>query len=159
MSDLILGVSAFYHDSAAALVADGVPVAAAQEERFTRRRHDPSFPSRAVAYCLDEQGVSLDDISAVAYYEDPRLKFRRLLATFAGAAPTGFASFRDTLPAWLGRSGKLRTDATVRAELAALGRGPGPRVVGPPPSRVARGLRLLPEPVRIRGRALHRRRR
>ncbi|MEU3977769.1 carbamoyltransferase family protein [Streptomyces bacillaris] len=128
MSDLILGVSAFYHDSAAALVADGVPVAAAQEERFTRRRHDPSFPSRAVAYCLDEQGVSLDDISAVAYYEDPRLKFRRLLATFAGAAPTGFASFRDTLPAWLGRSGKLRTDATVRAELAALGRGRVPEL-------------------------------
>ncbi|NEE44166.1 hypothetical protein G3M55_06035, partial [Streptomyces sp. SID8455] len=77
MSDLILGVSAFYHDSAAALIADGVPVAAAQEERFTRRRHDPSFPSRAVEYCLDEQGVSLDDVSAVAYYEDPRLKFRR----------------------------------------------------------------------------------
>ncbi|MGW5798530.1 carbamoyltransferase family protein [Streptomyces bacillaris] len=128
MSDLILGVSAFYHDSAAALVADGVPVAAAQEERFTRRRHDPSFPSRAVAYCLDEQGVSLDDISAVAYYEDPRLKFRRLLATFAGAAPTGFTSFRDTLPAWLGRSGKLRTDATVRAELAALGRGRVPEL-------------------------------
>ncbi|MFE3721538.1 carbamoyltransferase family protein [Streptomyces cyaneofuscatus] len=123
MSDLILGVSAFYHDSAAALIADGVPVAAAQEERFTRRRHDPSFPSRAVAYCLDEQGVSLDDVSAVAYYEDPRLKFRRVLATFAGAAPTGFASFRDTLPAWLGPGGKLRTADTVRAELAALGRG------------------------------------
>ncbi|CAD5934852.1 carbamoyltransferase family protein [Streptomyces cyaneofuscatus] len=123
MSDLILGVSAFYHDSAAALIADGVPVAAAQEERFTRRRHDPSFPSRAVAYCLDEQGVSLDDVSAVAYYEDPRLKFRRVLATLAGAAPTGFASFRDTLPSWLGPGGKLRTADTVRAELAALGRG------------------------------------
>ncbi|MFZ4272655.1 carbamoyltransferase [Streptomyces arboris] len=123
MSDLILGVSAFYHDSAAALIADGVPVAAAQEERFTRRRHDPSFPARAVAYCLDEQGVSLDDVSAVAYYEDPRLKFRRVLATFAGAAPTGFASFRDTLPTWLGPGGKLRTADTVRAELAALGRG------------------------------------
>ncbi|MFJ8756239.1 carbamoyltransferase [Streptomyces cyaneofuscatus] len=123
MSDLILGVSAFYHDSAAALIADGVPVAAAQEERFTRQRHDPSFPSRAVEYCLDEQGVSLDDVSAVAYYEDPRLKFRRVLATFGGAAPTGFASFRDTLPAWLGPGGKLRTADTVRAELAALGRG------------------------------------
>ncbi|MEE1754119.1 carbamoyltransferase family protein [Streptomyces sp. SP18CS02] len=123
MSDLILGVSAFYHDSAAALISDGVPVAAAQEERFTRRRHDSSFPSRAVEYCLDEQGVSLDDISAVAYYEDPRLKFRRVMATFAGAAPTGFPSFRDTLPAWLGPGGKLRTDDTVRAELKALRRG------------------------------------
>ncbi|MGY1456580.1 carbamoyltransferase family protein [Streptomyces sp. SS8] len=128
MSDLIIGVSAFYHDSAAALVADGVPVAAAQEERFSRRRHDPSFPSRAIAYCLDEQGVSLDDVSAVAYYEDPRLKFRRVLATFAGAAPTGFASFRDTLPAWLGREGKLRTADTVRAGLAALGRGRVPEL-------------------------------
>ncbi|MER5768950.1 carbamoyltransferase family protein [Streptomyces sp. NPDC001985] len=128
MSDLILGVSAFYHDSAAALVADGVPVAAAQEERFSRRRHDPSFPSLAVAYCLDEAGASLDDLAAVAYYEDPRLKFRRVLSTFGGAAPTGFASFRDTLPAWTGRGGKLRTADTVRAELAALGRGAVPEV-------------------------------
>ncbi|MBN0049114.1 carbamoyltransferase [Streptomyces actuosus] len=123
MPDRIIGISAFYHDSAAALISDGVPVAAAQEERFSRRRHDSSFPSRAVEYCLDEAGVSLEDVSAVAYYEDPRLKFRRVLATFAGAAPTGFTSFRDTLPAWLGSGGKLRTAEIVRAELAALGRG------------------------------------
>ncbi|MET9449788.1 carbamoyltransferase family protein [Streptomyces cinerochromogenes] len=128
MSDLILGVSAFYHDSAAALIADGVPVAAAQEERFSRRRHDPSFPAAAVRYCLDEAGATLDDVSAVAYYEDPRLKFRRVLATFLGAAPTGFASFRDTLPSWLGAGGKLRTADRVRAELEGLGLGRVPEL-------------------------------
>ncbi|QNP68695.1 carbamoyltransferase [Streptomyces roseirectus] len=128
MPERIIGVSAFYHDSAAALVIDGVPVAAAQEERFSRRRHDSAFPSRAVEYCLDEAGLSLDDISAVAYYEDPSLKFRRVLATFAGAAPTGWPSFRDTLPAWLGSGGKLRTADTVRREFAKLGRGRVPEL-------------------------------
>lgn len=129
MSDLILGISAFYHDSAAALVADGVAVAAAQEERFSRRRHDSAFPELAVRYCLDHQGIRLDDLSAVAYYEDPRLKFRRILATYAGAAPGGFASFRDTAPAWLSRDGKLHATQTVRAELAALDLGRVPEVV------------------------------
>ncbi|WP_061293204.1 carbamoyltransferase family protein [Herbidospora cretacea] len=128
MSDLVLGISAFYHDSAAALVAGGVPVAAAQEERFTRKRHDAAFPSRAVEYCLDEAGVSFDDISAVAYYEDPRLKFRRVLATFAGAAPTAFPFFRDALPPWLARNGKRHTDRTVHRELRKLGRGRVPEV-------------------------------
>ncbi|MEV6567274.1 carbamoyltransferase family protein [Streptomyces kronopolitis] len=128
MTDLVLGIAAYYHDSAAALVADGVPVAAAQEERFSRRRHDPAFPAQAVEYCLDEYGVSLDDLSAVAYYEDPRLKFKRVLSTFKGAAPMGFASFRDTLPAWLSRGGKLHTADTVRDELAALGRGRVPEL-------------------------------
>ncbi|KPC64159.1 carbamoyltransferase family protein [Streptomyces chattanoogensis] len=121
MSDLVLGISAYYHDSAAALVADGVPVAAAQEERFSRVRHDSAFPRLAVEYCLREAGVTLDDVSAVAYYEDPALKFRRVLTTFAGAAPTGFASFRDTLPAWL--SWKRRTADVVRGQLAELGAG------------------------------------
>ncbi|MCL6301073.1 carbamoyltransferase family protein [Streptomyces kronopolitis] len=128
MTDLVLGIAAYYHDSAAALVADGVPVAAAQEERFSRRRHDPAFPARAVEYCLDEYGVGLDDVSAIAYYEDPRLKFKRVLSTFKGAAPMGFASFRDTLPAWLSRGGKLHTADTVRDELAALGRGRVPEL-------------------------------
>lgn len=129
MSDLVLGISAFYHDSAAALVADGTPVAAAQEERFTRRRHDPSFPRHAVGYCLDEAGVSFDDVSAVAYYEDPRLKFRRVLATFLGTAPTAFSAFRDTLPGWLSGEGKRHADQTVRRELQALDRGRVPEVV------------------------------
>ncbi|MGX1852487.1 carbamoyltransferase [Streptomyces sp. NBC_01456] len=128
MTDLVLGIAAYYHDSAAALVADGVPVAAAQEERFSRRRHDPAFPAQAVEYCLDEYGVSLDDVSAIAYYEDPRLKFKRVLSTFKGAAPMGFASFRDTLPAWLSRGGKLHTADTVREEFAALGRGRVPEL-------------------------------
>ncbi|GLU49805.1 carbamoyltransferase family protein [Nocardiopsis ansamitocini] len=129
MSELVLGISAFYHDSAAALVSGGVPVAAAQEERFSRKRHDSSFPTQAVEYCLDEAGVSFADISAVAYYEDPRLKFRRVLATFAGAAPTAFPSFRDTLPSWVSGKGKRHTDQTVRRELQALDRGRVPQVL------------------------------
>ncbi|MEO6702237.1 MAG: carbamoyltransferase N-terminal domain-containing protein, partial [Jatrophihabitantaceae bacterium] len=129
MSELILGISAFYHDSAAALVRDGIPVAAAQEERFTRQRFDPSFPAQAVRYCLDEVGVGLADISAVAYYEDPALKFRRVLATLIGAAPMGVGSFRETLPNWLRSGGKLRAVQVVRRELEALKIGSPPEVV------------------------------
>jgi carbamoyltransferase len=128
VSDLILGISAFYHDSAAALVRDGVPVAAAQEERFSRKRYDPSFPTQAVRYCLDELAVSFADISAVAFYEDPRLKFRRVLATLVGAAPTGVTSFRETLPSWLRADGKLRAVQVVRRELESLDLGPVPDI-------------------------------
>lgn len=126
MPDLVLGLSAYYHDSAAALIADGVPVAAAQEERFSRRRHDPAFPAHAVEYCLREYGVTLDDVSAVAYYEDPTLKFRRVLASYLGAAPFGFGSFARGLPEWL--SWKRRATDVVTAELAALGCGEVPAV-------------------------------
>ncbi|MFE9571640.1 carbamoyltransferase [Streptomyces sp. NPDC006692] len=119
MTELVLGVSAFYHDSAAALVADGVPVAAAQEERFSRRRHDPSFPRHAVEYCLEAGGITLDDLSAVAYYEDPALKFRRVMATFAESAPHALPAFRDSFPGWL-RWKRRATDA-VRDELARGG--------------------------------------
>ncbi|MER5631647.1 carbamoyltransferase family protein [Streptomyces nitrosporeus] len=126
MPDLVLGLSAYYHDSSAALVADGVPVAAAQEERFSRIRHDPGFPSHAVRYCLDEAGATLDDVSAVSYYEDPELKFRRVLATYLGAAPRGHAAFRRSLPQWL--SWKRTTTTTVRRELEALGLGRVPEV-------------------------------
>jgi len=129
VSELILGISAFYHDSAAALVRDGVPVAAAQEERFSRKRFDSAFPARAVRYCLDEAGVSFADISAVAYYEDPRLKFRRVLATLVGAAPTGVTSFRETLPNWLRSDGKLRALTVVRRELESLNMGAVPDIV------------------------------
>lgn len=127
MSKLILGVSAYYHDSAAALVVDGAPVAAAQEERFTRKRHDSAFPSEAVKYCLREAGASLSDVSAIAYYEDPSLKFRRVLATLAGAAPGGFEAFSHILPDWL--SWKLRTVKTVERTVAGLGLGPVPPIV------------------------------
>jgi carbamoyltransferase len=101
-SDLrILGISAFYHDSAAALVAGGRIVAAAQEERFTRRKHDLRFPENAVAYCLAEAGCRLRDIDFVVFYEKPFLKFERLLETYMSFAPRGFNSFRRALPLWL----------------------------------------------------------
>ena len=85
----ILGISAFYHDSAAALVVDGEVVAAAQEERFTRKKHDSAFPASASRYCLESQGLKLEDIDAVVYYEKPLLTFERLLETYLGAAPRG----------------------------------------------------------------------
>lgn len=127
MADLVLGISAFYHDSAAALVADGVAVAAAQEERFSRRRHDSSFPGKAVQYCLREAGADLNDVSVVAYYEDPALKFRRVMATFAGAAPQGFSAFCGILPEWL--SWKRRSTKTVQHDLAKLKLGATPGIV------------------------------
>jgi carbamoyltransferase len=97
----ILGLSAFYHDSAAALVEDGRIVAAAQEERFSRKKHDASFPKAAVAYCLEEAGISLDAVDWVAFYDKPFLKFERLLETYLALAPRGFLSFRTALPIWL----------------------------------------------------------
>jgi carbamoyltransferase len=127
VADLVLGISAYYHDSAATLVADGVPVAAAQEERFSRRRHDSAFPAHAVRSCLRQAGVDLTGVSAIAYYEDPALKFKRVLATFAGVAPRAWPAFRDTLPGWL--AWKRRAGRTVERELAALGLGPVPPIV------------------------------
>jgi carbamoyltransferase len=97
----ILGLSAFYHDSAAALLVDGELVAAAQEERFTRKKHDAGFPKNAVEYCLAEGGVGLDRIDYVAFYDKPFLKFERLLETYLAFAPKGFTSFRMALPVWL----------------------------------------------------------
>ncbi|MGA3095320.1 MAG: carbamoyltransferase [Bryobacteraceae bacterium] len=97
----ILGISAFYHDSAAALVRDGEIVAAAQEERFTRKKHDARFPEHAVEYCLAADGVGLKDVEYVVFYDKPFLKFERLLETYLAFAPAGFASFRMALPLWL----------------------------------------------------------
>jgi carbamoyltransferase len=97
----ILGISAYYHDSAAALLVDGTVVAAAQEERFSRKRHDASFPIRACRYVLDEAGIGYDDLAAVAFYDKPFLKFERLLETYHGFAPAGFASFVTAMPAWI----------------------------------------------------------
>src|ERR1051325_10289609 len=97
----ILGLSAFYHDSAAALVVDGRIVAAAQEERFTRKKHDSGFPHCALAYCLEEGKINLDEIDYVAFYDKPFLKFERLLETYLAFAPKGFTSFREALPLWL----------------------------------------------------------
>ncbi len=99
---LILGVSAFYHDSAAALLRDGEIVAAAQEERFTRIKHDSAFPENAVRYCLTEAGVTGADIDHVVFYEKPFVKFERLLETYLAFAPKGFESFRKAMPLWIG---------------------------------------------------------
>jgi carbamoyltransferase len=97
----ILGISAFYHDSAAALVRDGRIVAAAQEERFTRRKHDSGFPAEACRYCLEHAGIGAADLDFVVFYEKPLLKFDRLLETYFSYAPRGFWSFREALPLWL----------------------------------------------------------
>ena len=97
----ILGISAYYHDSAAALLVDGRIAAAAQEERFSRKRHDASFPIHACRYVLDEAGVAYDELAAVAFYDKPFLKFERLLETYHGFAPAGLASFVTAMPAWI----------------------------------------------------------
>jgi carbamoyltransferase len=97
----ILGISAFYHDSAAALIEDGRIVAAAQEERFTRRKHDAAFPHNAIAYCLAEAGVTADGLDHVVFYDKPFLKFERLLETYIAMAPRGFRSFKMSIPLWL----------------------------------------------------------
>jgi carbamoyltransferase len=97
----ILGISAYYHDSAACLVRDGQVVAAAQEERFTRKKHDQAFPTQAIRYCLEEAGLSAKDLDIVAFYEKPFLKFERLLETYLAYAPKGLASFIKAMPVWL----------------------------------------------------------
>ena len=114
----ILGVSALYHDSAAALVEDGKIIAAAQEERFTRKKHDSGFPVNAINYCLKEGKTSLGEIDHVAFYDKPFLKFERLLETYLAFAPRGFQSFRKALPVWLKE--KLFQKTLITKELAKL---------------------------------------
>jgi len=97
----ILGISAFYHDSAAALVRDGEIVAAAQEERFTRKKHDSGFPHEAISFCLKHEGIEIAEIDYIAFYDKPFLKFERLLETYLAFAPRGFRSFRMSMPLWL----------------------------------------------------------
>src|SRR3982074_1653969 len=99
----VLGISAFYHDSAAALVEDGIAVAAAQEERFSRKKFDDRFPLLAIEYCLDHAGISLRDADYVVFYDKPFLKFERLLETYLAFAPRGFSSFVKAMPVWLGQ--------------------------------------------------------
>src|SRR5437899_1806017 len=112
MSIAILGISAFYHDSAATLVLDGDIVAAAQEERFTRKKHDPGFPGQAIDYCLKEGGIRPEQLDYVAFYDKPLTKFDRLLETYLSYAPAGFRSFRVAMPVWL--KDKLYTRRTLR---------------------------------------------
>ncbi|HVX13612.1 MAG TPA: carbamoyltransferase [Pirellulales bacterium] len=118
----ILGISAFYHDSAAALVVDGELVAAAQEERFTRRKHDAAFPARAVEYCLREAGLRPNDLDYVAFYEKPLVKFERLLETYLAGAPVGLRSFRMAMSVWLKE--KLFLRRSIRQGLGGATRAP-----------------------------------
>jgi carbamoyltransferase len=114
----ILGISAFYHDSAAALLVDGKIVAAAQEERFTRRKHDPGFPACAIRYCLTEANIKASEIDHVVFYEKPFLKFERLLETYLAFAPRGFQSFRKAIPVWLKE--KLFQKSVLRGHLGKV---------------------------------------
>jgi carbamoyltransferase len=121
MATYILGISAFYHDSAACLLRDGRIVAAAQEERFTRKKHDPGFPNAAVRYCLREGAVSLADLQYIAFYDKPLVKFERLLETYLAFAPRGIRSFLAAMPVWLKE--KLLLKDLLKKELVALAEG------------------------------------
>ena len=118
---IVLGLSAFYHDSAATLVKDGAIVAAAQEERFSRKKHDSGFPAKAVGYCLDAAGIRLDDVDRVAFYEKPFLTFDRLIETYFAFAPRGYRSFATAMPVWLKE--KFLQKPTLLRELNGLNRG------------------------------------
>ena len=114
----ILGISAYYHDSAAALLVDGNVISAAQEERFSRRKHDPSFPSHAIRSCLDQAGLNISDLDAVTYYEKPLLTFERLLETYIGASPRGGRSFVAAMQTWLKE--KLFLKRTIQKNLQTI---------------------------------------
>jgi len=118
---IVLGLSAFYHDSAAALVRDGEIVAAAQEERFTRNKNDADLPVNAAAYCLDAAGITLDDVDHIAFYDKPLLTFDRLLETYLAYAPSGFGSFAKAIPVWV--KDKLLQKSRIAKGLNGLGRG------------------------------------
>src|SRR5688500_2249934 len=111
----ILGLSAYYHDSAACLLKDGEIVAAAQEERFTRKKHDAHFPRNATRYCLHAGGIKAGDVDHVVFYDKPFVKFERLLETYLAFAPRGFKSFSKSMPLWL--KDKLFQKATIVSEL------------------------------------------
>ena len=100
MSSYILGISCFYHDSAAALLRDGEIISAVQEERFSRKKHDSRFPINSIRYCLQSEGITLSDLDLIVYYEKPLLTFERLLETYLGAAPRGARSFVAAMQVW-----------------------------------------------------------
>src|SRR5262249_29690927 len=111
----ILGISAFYHDSAAALVIDGNITAAAQEERFSRKKHDAGFPARAIDFCLSSAGLKAEELDYVVFYDKPLTKFERLLETYLAYAPAGFRSFAAAMPVWL--KDKLHLRRAIRQGL------------------------------------------
>ncbi len=121
MPDAILGLSAYYHDSAAAILIDGEVIAAAHEERFTRKKHDFSFPVNAARYVLEETGIKYEDLSTVVFYDKPYLKFERLLETYHAFAPKGLTSFLSAIPVWIKE--KLFMKKMLNEELAKLGKG------------------------------------
>jgi len=110
----ILGVSAFYHDSAACLLRDGQVIAAAGEERFTRKKHDQGFPMNAIRYCLSEGGIGIADLDYLGFYDKPLVKFERILLTYIGTFPRSFRSFNKAVPLWLHQ--KLRIPAMIRKQ-------------------------------------------
>lgn len=115
----ILGISAFYHDSAASIVQDGKIIAAAQEERFTRKKHDPGFPTNAVKFCLEYSGLELKDLDAIVFYDKPLLKFERLLETYYAFAPKGLRSFITSIPVWIKE--KMFLKRLIHEELEQIG--------------------------------------
>lgn len=119
MSTTILGISAYYHDSAAAIVQDGKIIAAAQEERFTRKKHDPRFPESAILYCLHQAKINLSQVDYIVFYDKPLLKFDRLLETYLSFAPKGFPSFLQAIPIWMKE--KLFLKQTLKKALAKMG--------------------------------------
>lgn len=110
----IVGISCFYHDSAACLVRDGKILAAAQEERFTRKKHDPRFPKNAINYCLEEASIKIQDLDYLVYYDKPLLTFERLLLSYLTVAPKGLKSWLEAMPLWLGK--KLYIPKVIRKE-------------------------------------------
>src|SRR6185503_485784 len=112
---IILGISAFYHDSAAAIIQDGEIIAAAQEERFSRKKHDASFPVNAIRFCLEYSGKKIADLDAVAFYDKPFLKFERLIETYYAFAPKGLLSFLKAIPVWI--KDKIFLKKIIRDEL------------------------------------------
>ena len=121
MPEAILGISAYYHDSAAAIIVDGEIIAAAHEERFTRKKHDYSFPINAARYVLEESGIEYGDLLAIAFYDKPLIKFERLLETYHAFAPKGLRSFLSAIPVWIKE--KLFMKKMLREELQKLGKG------------------------------------
>ena len=120
MAEAVLGISAYYHDSAAAIVVDGNIIAAAQEERFSRIKHDASFPHNAIKHVLEESGISYERLSAIVFYEKPFIKFERLLETYHAFAPRGIVSFASAIPVWIKE--KLFMKKLLREELSRIGK-------------------------------------
>ena len=149
----ILGISAYYHDSAACLVQDGRLTAAAQEERFTRRKHDSGFPVNAVRYCLAEGDVPAGGVDAVVFYDKPLTKFGRIAKTYFSVAPRGLRPFMMAMPLWLQEKLWIPTDIENALKEAGGGRAEQPLFLRAP--RVPRRQRLFPQPLRERGRPDH----